>query len=161
MIIQLNTTINAPAERCFLLSLSVDLHKESTAQSREKAIAGVTQGIMEAGDTVTWEAFHFGLKFRMTTKISRYQRPFYFVSEMLRGPFKKIYHQHVFKEENGITLMTDLFEFEAPYGVFGRMAEKLFLRKHMHELLETRNRLIKQVAESEKWKSYLPQNVNV
>ncbi|MFL5754544.1 MAG: SRPBCC family protein [Bacteroidia bacterium] len=154
-IIQLETTIHAPAERCFLLSLSVDLHQESTIQSKEKAIAGTTRGIMDSGDFVTWQAVHFGLTFKMTTKIARYQRPFYFVSEMVKGPFKRIYHQHIFKEENGITTMTDLFEFEAPLGLLGKIAETLFLEKHMKELLKTRNKLIKQVAEGNSWQKFL------
>jgi hypothetical protein len=65
----LETRIAAPAERCFLLSLSVDLHKASTEQTSEEAIAGVTSGIMGPGEDVTWRARHFGLMLTHATLI--------------------------------------------------------------------------------------------
>ena len=153
-IIKLHTKINAPIERCFLLSLSVDLHKSSTAQTKEKAIAGVTSGLMQLNDTVTWEAKHFGMILHMTTKVSAYQKPSYFVSEMQSGPFKKLHHRHIFKIENGITEMTDIFELQAPLGIFGKLAEFLFLKKYMKKFLVIRNEFIKEVAEGEEWRKY-------
>src|ERR1044072_9275932 len=88
-VIQLRTVIHAPIERCFLLSLSVDLHKASVSQTHETAIAGVTSGIMKLHDSVTWQARHFGLNLKMTSHIPAYQKPGFFVSEMVKGPFKK------------------------------------------------------------------------
>src|SRR4051812_42582988 len=67
--IQIETFINASPERCFDLSLSVDLHQHSVAHTHERSIAGVTSGIMKHGDTVTWEAVHFGIKQHLTSKI--------------------------------------------------------------------------------------------
>jgi ligand-binding SRPBCC domain-containing protein len=146
-VIKIDTAIHAPAEDCFLISLSVDVHTASVAQTRETAIAGVTKGIMKLNDTVTWQARHFGFKLKMTSRIAAYDRPNYFVSEMLRGPFKKLYHQHLFKEENGQTIMTDLFELEAPLGFLGKLAEKWFLVAYMKRFLLMRNAYIKAVAE--------------
>jgi hypothetical protein len=37
--IKLKTTINAPIERCFLLSLSVDVHQLSTQETRSAGFA--------------------------------------------------------------------------------------------------------------------------
>ena len=51
-IIHLTTHINAPINKCFELSISVDVHQQSTGNTREKAIAGVTSGMMELNDTV-------------------------------------------------------------------------------------------------------------
>ncbi len=69
------TTILAPIERCFDLSLDVDLHSRSVAQTHERAVAGVTTGRMQLGDIVTWEAVHFGVRQRLTSKITAYERP--------------------------------------------------------------------------------------
>ncbi len=88
-VIKLVTTINAPAERCFLLSLWVDLHTNSTSHTGEKAIAGVTKGIMKLNDTVTWQAKHFGITQQLTTLICKYQKPTYFVDEMQKALSKK------------------------------------------------------------------------
>src|SRR5258707_14446209 len=61
-LIRLETYINAPIKRCFDLSLSVDLHRHSVADTHERPVAGVNSGGMKLGDTVTWEAIHFGIK---------------------------------------------------------------------------------------------------
>lgn len=146
-IIHLTTHINAPVNKCFELSISVDVHQQSTGNTREKAIAGVTSGMMELNDTVTWEAIHFGVKQKLTSKITKYQYPFYFVDEMVSGAFKKIYHQHVFTETGNTTTMTDIFEYAAPLGVFGKLAEKLFLNRYLKNFLIERNNYIKLLAE--------------
>ena len=57
--IELETNIRASVETVFDLSRCVDLHVESTAQTNERAVAGKTSGLLELGDTVTWEATHF------------------------------------------------------------------------------------------------------
>ena len=156
-VIELKTIIRAPIERCFLLSLSVDLHVLSTNGTNEKAIAGVTSGIMKMGDTVTWRAKHFGIYQKLSTKISAYQSPNYFVDEMVKGAFKKIYHQHIF-HPNGIgTVMTDVFDFEAPLGFIGKLFSKNILKNYMEKFLEQRNQTIKKVAEGEEWKKLLIQ----
>lgn len=154
-VIELHTPINAPIERCFLLSLSVDLHTESVAHSQETAIAGTTKGLMTLNDTVTWRAKHFGFNLKMTSHIPVYEKPTYFVSEMIKGPFQKLRHQHHFKETNGQTIMTDLFELEAPLGVLGKLAEKWFLVAYMKKFLLIRNAYIKSIAEGTNWSKYL------
>ncbi|HEY6160742.1 MAG TPA: SRPBCC family protein [Bacteroidia bacterium] len=153
--IQLTTRIKAPIERCFMLSLSVDLHTKSTEGTQERAVAGVTRGIMGLNDTVTWEARHFGIKQKLTTRISAYSSPNYFVSEMVKGAFKKIHHQHIFHRAGEETIMTDIFAFEAPMGLLGRAAEKIFLKNYMEKFLVKRNATIKALAESGEWIDYL------
>jgi ligand-binding SRPBCC domain-containing protein len=145
--IHLSTYIKAPVERCFLFSLSVDLHKLSTQKTNEEAIAGVTKGLMKLGDVVTWRAKHFGIYQNLTSKITAYEAPRYFVSEMQKGAFKKLYHQHLFEEAEGGTVMKDVFEFEAPLGILGSLFATLVLKRYMRGFLEERNRTIKEVAE--------------
>ncbi|HEX9038719.1 MAG TPA: SRPBCC family protein [Ktedonobacterales bacterium] len=148
-IIHLETLIAASPERCFDLSLSVDLHRQSVAHTSERPIAGVTSGAMRLGDTVTWEAVHFGVKQHLTTKITAYERPRYFVDEMIRGIFKELKHHHAFIPQLSGTLMIDMFAFRAPLGILGRMAEALLLTRYMRGLLLSRNQYLKQVAEAD------------
>ncbi len=146
--IRLETSINAPIERCFDLSLNVDLHSHSVARTRERPIAGVTSGVMQLGDTVTWEAVHFGIKQHLTSKITSYERPHGFTDEMVRGAFRELRHLHKFVAQPPGTLMIDVFTFKAPFGILGRLAEMLFLTRYMKRLLLTRNSYLKQVAEA-------------
>lgn len=153
--IELKTKINAPIERCFLLSLSVDLHQLSTAETNKRAISGVTTGLMKLNDVVTWRAKHFGIYQNMTSKISAYDAPKYFVSEMVKGAFKKLHHQHLFEWTGTETIMTDIFVFKAPFGIFGELFSKVILTNYMKGFLIKRNNTIKEVAETSKWKSIL------
>ncbi|HEX8731237.1 MAG TPA: SRPBCC family protein [Ktedonobacterales bacterium] len=146
--IHLETQIHAPPERCFDLSLSVDAHAQSQAHARERPIAGVLTGEMRLGDTVTWEAVHFGVKQHLTSRITEYERPERFTDELVAGIFQQLHHTHVFVPQPYGTLMIDDFTFRAPLGVLGRLAETLFLTRYMTGLLLARNRYLKQAAES-------------
>ena len=145
--IVLNTIINAPVEKVFDLSRSIDLHMESTKQTGERAIAGRTGGLIELGETVTWRAKHFGIWQNLTSKITGYNYPTFFADELVSGAFKSFRHEHHFSfVENG-TLMQDKFVFESPLGILGKFANWLFLKRYMSNLLVERNRIIKNTAE--------------
>ena len=146
--IRLETYIEAPAERCFDLALSVDLHRLSMTKSHERPVAGVMTGVMKLGDTVTWEAVHFGIKQHLTSKITLEERPYRFVDDMVRGAFQELHHVHEFIPQPPGTLMMDIFTFRAPLGPLGRLAEALVLTRYMKGLLLTRNRYVKQLAEA-------------
>lgn len=152
---ELITDIKAPREIVFDLARSIDLHLDSAGDTREKVIEGRSSGLFAEGETATWEGTHFGMRLQLSSRVSGIKFPEQFHSCMVKGNFKKLEHGHFFEVTAGGTRMTDKFCFEAPFGIFGRMAEKLFLRIHMKNFLEKRNRVIKQTAESEKWKTFL------
>ncbi len=147
-VICLSTSINAPVEACFNLARSIELHTSGTAQTNEKAIAGVTSGLIGMNETVTWRAKHFGIYQDLTTKITAYHFPVSFTDEMTKGAFKYMKHKHLFEHENGITVMKDVFEFEAPLGALGKVVSWFILLPYLKRFLQKRNELIKQVAES-------------
>lgn len=128
-----------PREELFDLARSIDAHKDSMAQSREEAVAGVMSGLISLGQEVTWRAWHFGVPIRMTSRITEMQAPFYFVDEQAKGPFRRFRHVHEFTEDSGGTVMVDRIEFEAPFGPIGRLAEKLVLARYLQELIDQRN----------------------
>jgi ligand-binding SRPBCC domain-containing protein len=152
--IQLTTVIEAPVERCFDLSRSVDLHTASANWTGERAIAGVTAGLIGLGQEVTWSGRHFGFRVTHTSRITALEFPKYFQDSMVRGMFRSFCHDHYFETSEGRTLMKDVLMFEAPLGLLGRAAERLVLQKHMRRLLERRNVSIRRAAESEKWRDY-------
>lgn len=147
-VIRLSTTIHAPIERCFNLSRSIELHISSTSQTNEKAIAGVTSGLIGLNETVTWRAKHFGIYQTLTTKITAYHFPFSFTDEMTKGAFKSMTHQHLFGHNNGVTIMKDVFEFEAPLGWLGKLVSRFILLPYLRRLLDKRNEEIRRAAEA-------------
>jgi len=145
--IHLKTIIHADIANVFDLARDIDLHQKSTAGTHEKAIAGRTSGLIEYGETVTWSAKHLGVYQTLTTKIVCMEKPYHFTDIMLKGAFKSMKHQHIFKQEGTSTVMTDIFEFESPLGIAGRIFNRLFLVKYMRNFLLDRNKLIKANAE--------------
>lgn len=144
----LTTHIKAPIEVCFDLARSIDLHLDTMKHTGEKAIAGVTTGLIGLNETVTWKARHFGVVMKLTSKIIECDFPVIFADEMVSGPFKMMKHRHVFEQKKGYTLMTDEFVYESPLGIIGKVADALFLRNYMQNLIEHRNQVIKHKAES-------------
>ena len=137
--IELTTHLAAPPERCFELSLSVDAHSASMGYSSERAVGGVTSGIMRLGDTVTWRATHFGLPFTMTSRIAEYDAPRRFVDEQVRGPFDRWWHEHTFEPDGDGTVMRDRVDFASPLGPVGQVVDRVFLTGYMTRLLQQRN----------------------
>jgi ligand-binding SRPBCC domain-containing protein len=151
-VIELKTRIYSTIEVCFDLSRSIDLHTLSTAKTKEIAIDGATHGLIGADQFVTWEATHFGVRQQLTSKIKAFVRPFHFCDEQVKGPFRKIKHDHFFKMENEAVIMTDRFEFESPLGIFGRLFNKIILTGYLKKFLLERNEMIKKYAEGNEWK---------
>ena len=154
-VIELKIDIAAPIEICFDLARSIDFHQLSTGSTRERAVAGVTSGLIGLGETVTWEATHFGVRQRLTSTITAYDRLHHFRDEMVKGAFSYIRHDHFFEEKNGLTIMTDRFDFGSPLGILGRLADRLVLVNYLRKFINHRNSLIKQYAESAEWKNIL------
>ncbi len=153
--IRLSTWINAPVERCFKLALSVDLHVASGRSTGERAIAGVTTGLLGAGETVEFQARHFGREVYHTIRVDAWRPYAYFRDAMIAGEFERFEHDHHFAAMDDGTRMRDEIRFSAPFGFAGRVAEKLFLRRYLTLFVAERNAMIKRVAESQEWRKYL------
>lgn len=140
--------INAPIEVCFDLARDVDIHMKTTAKSKERAVAGVTSGLMENGDQVTWEAVHLGVKQKLTAKIIELERPYQFTDVMVKGVFHSFTHTHEFVKKEKGTVMKDRFVYRTPLGLLGTIADKVFLEKYMKRFIVNRANVLKKIAEN-------------
>ncbi len=157
--LQETTQIDAPIQRCFDLSRSVEVHLLSNVHSGEQAVAlgGRTSGLVGLHEEVTWRAKHFGVWHNLTSKTTEMDPPFYFQVTMVRGIFRFMQANHLFQSlESGGTEMKDVFSIAAPVPLLGPLSETLFLQRYMLALLRERNAVIKRVAESSEWEQYLP-----
>ncbi|WP_079479825.1 SRPBCC family protein [Halobacillus salinus] len=147
--ITLHQVIKAQPEVCFDLARDVTTHTESTAKSKEKAVAGKTSGLLGLDDVVTWEAKHFGIRQHLTAKVTKVEKYTFFEDVMVRGVFDSFTHKHYFyKSRSGGTIMTDVFFYTSPFGVIGTLADLLFLKRYMRNLLKNRSRYLKRKAEA-------------
>ncbi|WP_144714870.1 SRPBCC family protein [Curtobacterium pusillum] len=133
------TELDAPPERVFALSLDVDAHVRSMAASGERAVDGTTSGTIGLGETVTWRARHFGVVWRMTSRVTALEAPHRFVDEQVRGPFARFHHEHRFEPSARGTRMVDEITFRAPLGPLGLLAERLALARYLPHLIRERN----------------------
>ncbi|GAB5466642.1 MAG: hypothetical protein Kapaf2KO_20780 [Candidatus Kapaibacteriales bacterium] len=154
-VIHLRTEIKADIEIVFDLSRSIDLHIQSSKKHNEQAIAGRKSGLIELGETVTWKAKHLGFYHKLTSIITELERPHKFADEQLKGIFKKFKHEHTFEKSNNKTILIDKFDYTSPLGILGKIADFLIVEKHMRNYLIHRNKIIKEYAESDKWKALI------
>ena len=138
-VIRLETRIEAHIELCFDLSGDIELHVRSTQSTREIAIGGVTKGLINLGEEVTWEATHFGMRQRLTSKITAFDRPNHFRDSQVQGAFRRFDHDHYFETiiPDRTTLMRDVFDYDSPLGYLGKLADTLFLESYMRSFLSS------------------------
>jgi ligand-binding SRPBCC domain-containing protein len=153
--IHLTTFIAAPTQVVFDLSRNIDLHKESMSSFKEEAVAGTRFGLIEKDETVTWKARHFFKTRLLRVKVTEMKKPEMYVGEQSEGDFKVMKHEHHFKPCDNGTILIDLFHFESKYGIVGQWFNNLYFGKYLRRLLEHRNNIIKEFAESGKWKKLL------
>lgn len=152
--ISLETIIEAPIELVFDLTRNIGLHTATVPHTKERAVDGTTLGPVGLGDIVTFEAVHFGVKQKLSSKIIECNPPDYFVDEMQKGTFKSLRHEHRFEAlGSSSTLMKDILCFESPLGILGRFANWLFLTRYMRAFLIGRNENLKRLIESGEWEA--------
>ncbi|HEX8574673.1 MAG TPA: SRPBCC family protein [Flavobacterium sp.] len=146
--IHITTKIRAPKQIVFDLSRNIDVHQDSASQTNEKAIAGVTSGLIGFNETVTWRGRHFGIYLTHKSRMTAMDLYDYFVDEMEEGLFKSFRHEHFFEEENGTTIMTDRLQYETPYGMVGKLFDFIMLKRHLTRFLQNRNLALKRLSEN-------------
>lgn len=149
-IIRVATWIDAPVERCFLLSLSIDLHVGSVRVTRKKVKGRMTAGLIGEGETVTFRGRPFGV-LGHTCRIDQMRPYSYFRDVMIAGSFRHFVHEHHFAAMDDGTRIRDEIRFSSRWGPLGR----ILARRRLKAFLMERGAVIKRVAESEEWRRYL------
>ena len=140
-LIEVVTLVDAPPAVVFDLKLDVDVHAESLAGSREVASTSTGRRRLGLGDEVTFQARHFGLRWRLTSRITAYDAPHRFVDEQIRGPFRTLHHEHIFEALGADrTRMIDRMTISAPLAA-------MLLAPYLRRLLKRRGAHVKRLAE--------------
>jgi len=90
----------------------------------------------------------FGLKTTWVTEITNYKKNKYFVDEQRIGPYKIWHHQHILEPtENGV-MMTDIISYQPPYGILGKLANAIIIKKKLKEIFDYRTVVIREIFNS-------------
>jgi ligand-binding SRPBCC domain-containing protein len=144
--------INAPIDRCFLLSTSIEIVEQTLNLT---PVAGQTSGLVVDGSRLTWRGWKFGLPAWHETLITAYDRPHFFQDTMARGMFRKFSHDHRFQDIDGQTLLIDIVHFSMPLGPIGKLMAKQVVIPHVLATMQRRFQLLKRLAEGHGWEQYL------
>ena len=146
--LRVTTRIAAPPGRCFDLARDVDAHARSAVHTGERVVAGRTSGLLELGDSITFEGRHLGVRQRLTAVVTAFDPPRHFRDTMTAGAFRSMVHDHHFEgTPDGGTVMTDVLRFVAPVGPLGWVAERLLVGPHLRRFLVARGRALQTMAE--------------
>ncbi|SHG45332.1 Ligand-binding SRPBCC domain-containing protein [Flavobacterium micromati] len=143
---KVKTKITAPLQTVFNISCDIDVHQKSVSPTKKIAIAGVTSGLINLNETVTWHGKHFGLYLTHKSIISKMETPSHFVDEILECRFKIFKHTHTCLRKNDITIMIDKLEYGTPFGLLGKLLDVVTLKKYLTNFIAERNHFIKQIA---------------
>jgi len=149
--------VQAPIERCFLLSTSIDL----VARILEmRPVRGKKSGLIVNHDRILWRGFKFGFPAFHETLITGYERPSFFQDTMAHGYFQHFQHDHHFHFIDGQTTMWDVVRFTFPLGFVGHQFGRRFVIPHIQQLLRQRHLMLKRLAEGDEWQQYIPETAD-
>jgi ligand-binding SRPBCC domain-containing protein len=145
--------VRAPLERCFLLS-SVEIVERELGMH---PVAGRTSGLVVGGDVVRWEGWQLGLPQFHQSRIEEFRPLTFFRDRMIAGRFGSFEHDHNFTDQgDGSVLLWDVLRFTMRWGWAGESLGQCVLVPHIRKLMRKRFAILKQIAESEEWRRYLP-----
>ena len=111
-------------------------------------MSSLASDLLGPGDVVTWEARHLGVRQRLTSKITEFDAPRSFEDQQIAGPFASFWHRHDFSRRDGVTVMTDLIRYRAPFGAIGWLVERSYLDRYLRGFLERRAAHLRALAEA-------------
>jgi ligand-binding SRPBCC domain-containing protein len=153
--IHLTTFIKAPADRVFDLSRNITIFRKALQSRKEKISSGAAGNLVSSGETITLHARHLGKTRMMTARVMEIKKPLTFIEEQVKGDLKSYRHERHFKEIDNGTIMIDLLEFEGPRDMLGNFFSQFYLKKYLQKIILERNELIRQFAETEKWRAVM------
>jgi len=100
-------------------------------------------GKMFAGQIITYKIGILpGIKSNWVTEITQVKENAYFIDEQRFGPYKMWHHEHHFNPVDGGIAMTDRVTFKIPFGIFGRLAYHLFIRRKLVQIFTFRTLIL-------------------
>jgi ligand-binding SRPBCC domain-containing protein len=104
---------------------------------------------MRRGAIIDYTIQQMGIPIRWRSIITAYEPPYQFVDEQLKGPYSFWHHTHTFSESDDGTLIHDVVRYSMPFGVFGRIAHRLFVRRRLEQIFQYRSQIIDKLLSGE------------
>jgi ligand-binding SRPBCC domain-containing protein len=90
----------------------------------------------------------FGVPVVWRARISEVDPPHGFTDTAERSPFKFWRHRHEFLPGEGSSILRDTLSYEAPLGILGSLARRLFIDRDVERLFRYRHEATKRILEA-------------
>jgi hypothetical protein len=112
------------------------LHFEIQSSTDERVRVGT-----EIAYRLRWQIFPMTWR----SRISEYEDGRLFADEMLKGPYKRWYHRHLFNSVPDGVEVTDIVVYELPFGPLGRLVHRIAVRTQLEAIFEHRREAIARI----------------
>ena len=106
-------------------------------------------GSIGAGTIIQYRLRLHGIPIRWKTEITRWSPPFEFEDLQLSGPYRLWRHTHQFESIQGGTRIVDQLHYRLPFGLLGRVAHRLFVRRDVERIFDYRRERVRALFGSE------------
>jgi ligand-binding SRPBCC domain-containing protein len=145
--IEQRIVIAAPIEQVFHFHDDTRNLLRITPPSIKVAIE--TMGEPGLGYEVVLKVRQFGIfTMRWKVKITEYTSPTLMSDEQVSGPFAYWKQTRRLRSVEGGTELTDIVEYEPPFGILGRIANALVIRNQVQQMFTYRQAATKRILES-------------
>jgi ligand-binding SRPBCC domain-containing protein len=137
--------INKPIENVFEFFADACNLEKLTPLTLKFQILSDLPILMKTGTLIDYKITIHGMPVKWKTEILEWMPPYRFIDIQRKGPYKLWRHTHTFKTIDGKTLMEDVVEYEMPFGIFGRLAHPLFVKKEIEQIFDFRKKIIESI----------------
>lgn len=138
--------INTSLEECWSFFSSPKNLKEITPDYMGFEIIDGAEDQMYAGQIIQYFVKPvLGIPMRWVTEITQVKDHEFFIDEQRFGPYKLWHHKHFFKEVAGGVEMRDIVHYGLPFGILGRLANTIFIKKQLKTIFDYRYKTVEEL----------------
>jgi ligand-binding SRPBCC domain-containing protein len=101
-------------------------------------ILHATDSPVRLGTRISYRLRLNGVPLRWESVIAEHVPGVSFADEQARGPYRHWYHRHGFRAVPGGVEIEDVVEYELPFGLLGRLAHVLLVRRQLRQIFDYR-----------------------
>lgn len=104
---------------------------------------------MHEGALIDYRIGLWRIPLKWQTRITRWNPPFEFVDEQLKGPYRTWIHTHRFLETSGGTVIEDEVRYALPFGVLSRVALPIVMRQ-LERIFSYRSQRVPEILQADR-----------
>jgi uncharacterized protein len=139
---QFQQWLDLPKEEIFPFFADARNLENITPKKLNFKILSTSTPEIQEGTIINYKLKIEGIPVKWQTLIKDWQPPHFFSDNQEKGPYKKWYHQHIFEDLAGGTLMTDKIDVELPLGALGYSVASWKVLNDVNNIFNFRRQII-------------------